>query len=107
MAINISDSFHAAALIGHTVPGTPDFAGQQGFREPIVDNGPGDFTLELDRGVDTLAAVITATCQTSGLPAVVTTAHIDDTHIRVRTWDMAGVALDDAAVAITVHRYAL
>ena len=105
MSINISDSFHAAAII-NVVIGTPTFRSQNGFVSTITDNGPGDNTLTLSDGLDASAGVVTVTPDSTTFAAC-TVTRPSDTTIRVRVWDAAGAPLDDVGYTIAVHRFAL
>lgn len=105
MSIQNTDFFHAAARVAYAVPGTPSYLAQRGFAGAIVDNGPGDFTLTLDQGVDSSARVVAVTPTSGGTFAVATVQDVSDNEIRVRTFDAAGAALDNVEVAITVLRF--
>jgi hypothetical protein len=106
MAINISDSLHAAGNVLFTTPGTPAFGGQNGFLATIIDAGPGDFTVSMDQQIDATARVVTATAS-GALAAFVTVENVDDASFRVRTWDAAGAPLDNVPVSLIVHRHSL
>lgn len=107
MAINISDSFHAAALVLYTVPGTPNYGSQSGFKGAPIDTAPGDMLLDFDdqSKIDPLASIITAT--PVGDPGIVTVTPISDDQVRVRTYDLLGAPLDNLAFSLTVHRHKL
>jgi hypothetical protein len=106
MAINISDAFHAAALVGFAVPGVPIYINQNGFVGPIVDNAPGDFTLTMSQGLDVQSRIVHVT-PVDGAARMTAVTSIDDFQIRVRTFDAAGVLIDDVPVCVSVKRFAL
>lgn len=105
MSIQINDFFHAAAKIGYTTPGTPDYLAQRGFAGQVVDNGPGDFTLTFDQPVDAQSRVVSVTPTSAATFATATVQEVNDDSIRVRTFDAAGATLDNVEVAVTVLRF--
>lgn len=105
MSIQNTDFFHAAARVGYSAPGTPAYFAQRGFAGAVVDNGPGDFTLTLEQGVDASARVVAVTPTSGGTYATATVQDVSDNEIRIRTFDAAGAALDNVEVAITVLRF--
>lgn len=105
MSIYISDSFHAAANVNFTVPGTPAFTSQNGFSGTPADTGVGVTTLTLTDAIDAAAMVVQAT-PISATFAALTCTITDDTTIVVRAWDAAGAALDNIPFAISILRYA-
>jgi len=106
MAIVIADAFHAAANVNYPAPGAPAFDGSpNGFSEVLVRNGPGDFTLELDQDLNVMDRTVHATPYSGATVAIVTTEDVDDTHVRIRTFDAAGAALDNVPVSVGVWRH--
>jgi hypothetical protein len=108
MAINISDSFHAAAVVGAPVPGTPSYLTQSGFKGVPTDVAPGVFRLQFDDSskIDPTAGVFQGTCSANP-PCVVQVVPLSDDEIEVRTFDFAGAPLDDCTVSISVFRHKL
>lgn len=74
--------------------GVPTLTANRGFAS-IVDNGAGDFTLNLDnaQALNT-AGNVQATCG-GAIFAAITVEVVTATSIRCRTWDAAGAALDN------------
>lgn len=104
MAIMINDMFHAAAQVA-VAGGVPSYTSQRGFSGTIVDNGPGDFTLTFDNAVDPTARTVQVTPTSGATFATATVQDVDDASVRIRTFDAAGVALDNIGVAVTVMRH--
>lgn len=74
--------------------GVPSFSFNRGFAS-IVDNGAGDFSLNLDnaQALQT-AGLVFVQCELATF-AQATVEVVDADTIRIRTWDAAGMALDN------------
>jgi len=106
MAINISDSFHAAARVTWPAPGVPALGSQSGFDGTIVKNGVGDVTIFYDQEIDVATLCAHAT-PTGNKPVMVTCTSPNDQSLRIQTFDNANAPIDDVEMMITVWRHKL
>lgn len=106
MAINISDSFHAAAVVNGTLP-VPVYTAQRGFAGPIVRFAAvGVYDLTLENGLDVGAGVVQVQGSGTGTPIMALIDRPSDTVIRVSIFDAAG-APEDSGFTLTAHRFDL
>lgn len=81
--------------------GTPSFAMNRGFAS-LADTGAGVVTLTLQNAVNLTSGATIDVCVLFATAAHATVTITSETVIVVRTWDVAGMALDDVSFTVRI-----